>query len=82
MRALLLGEGLCRREPVHYYLLVDELEGEKEQYGVSVACQGEEAHFPRLTVSQRAVQELLDAMLKGCVTPVTAQDVVEDWLLR
>ena len=82
MRAPLLGEVLCRSQPARYYLLVDELEGEKELYGVGVTYRGETARFPGLTLSQRAVQELLSAMMGGCVTPASASAVVDDWLLR
>ena len=35
-----------------------------------------------LAVSEGAVRELLAAMGRGSVTPATARDIVEDWLLR
>lgn len=82
MRILLLGEVMCLREPVRYYLLVEELDGEKEQYGVCVSYREEKVRLPGLTVSQRAVQELLGTLIRGRVTPVSVPAVVDDWLLR
>ena len=52
-----------------------------ESYGVRVVeAGGEEAAFPHLTVSRTRIVELLTALCGAFVTPVTAGDVVADWL--
>lgn len=64
---------------IQYYLLGDQ---NGQAYGLAVSYRGEEAAFSDLTASAPAIRELLHAMRKGTVTPVTAGDIVEDWLLR
>ncbi|MDY3985222.1 DUF6514 family protein [Dysosmobacter sp.] len=64
---------------IHYYLLRDRC---GPSYGLAVSYRGEEAVFSDLAVSEGAVRELLAAMGRGSVTPATARDIVEDWLLR
>ena len=41
----------------------------------------EKTVIPRITPSQVAVLALAERLIRGCVTPVTARDIVEDWLL-
>ena len=80
MRRLLFGEAGSETPTVRYYLLVTELSGELEQYGVEVERGEERSAIPGLAASQRRVQELLARMVRGAVTPVCARDVAEDWL--
>ena len=81
MRALFYGQAECLGQPVYYELLADELTGDKECYGLRVRCGEDTAEARDLTTSQRRIQELLDALVRGAVTPITTRDVVEDWLL-
>lgn len=50
-------------------------------YGVLVEGGGDRALIPSVAPSRRRVQALLAVMMQGRVTPITARDVVEDWLL-
>ncbi|MBR1689491.1 MAG: hypothetical protein IJ713_01795 [Oscillibacter sp.] len=81
MRKLWVGSALCRGRLVHYYLLVKAPAGEREEYGVLVVLGTERALLPDLSASRRKVRSLLAAMRRGRVTPVTAADIAEDWLL-
>ena len=49
--------------------------------GIQVEVGREKTVIPRITPSQVAVLALAERLIRGCVTPVTARDVVEDWLL-
>lgn len=81
MRRTWVGRAECRGTAVHYYLVTEETAG-LERYGLQV-CYGEEAEtVGDITASRREIQSLLDAMVRGGVTPVAARDVVEDWLNR
>ena len=82
MRKLLFGSARCQDRPVRYFLLSRTLDNETEEYGAAVELGEERVELPGLTYSQREIQSLLDAMRRGIVTPVTARDVAEDWLLR
>lgn len=81
MRSCFFGKADCLDMPVYYDLLTEELEGEKECYGLRVRCGEETAEARDLTCSQRRIQELLESLVRGAVTPVALGDVVEDWLL-
>ena len=68
-----------------YCLLVEDIEVEGfhcESYGVLVVdpFTGEEARVRHVTVNAHRVAELLDALVRGGVTPTTLRDVVEDGL--
>ena len=76
-----MGTGCCCGETVKYYLLEDAAGSIAEQYGISLECGKEQATLPGITVSQSRILSLLDTLISGSVTPVTLQDVVEDWLL-
>lgn len=81
LRRILMGTGCCCGETVKYYLLEDAAGSIAEQYGISLECGKEQATLPGITVSQSRILSLLDTLISGSVTPVTLQDVVEDWLL-
>ena len=72
------GRAACLGQPVDYYLLRQE--GERPTYGVQVVYGEERSVIPNISLHAEAVCELLDKMAQGVVTPVTALDVVEDWL--
>lgn len=60
-----------------YYRLEDE-----KCYGVCIKDQaGAMAMIPNVTTKRRRIDALLRKMIRGCVSPVSMRDVVEDWLL-
>lgn len=81
MRKSLVGTSECKGSLVRYYLLVEDTVNDLETYGIAVEYQDEEDLFSDLTLSGREILSLLDIMMKGSVTPTTARDVIEDWLL-
>jgi len=76
MRKYLFAMAECREEPVRYYLL-----SEREGYGIGVEYKEEVVLLRGLDRALSGVEDLLRAMVRGCVTPTTARDVAEDWLL-
>ena len=81
MHRMLVGTAQCRKLPVRYYLLAEELHNETETYGVGVEYNGTLAEIHGITISQRRITALLYALIMGTVTPIALRDVVEDWLL-
>lgn len=81
LKKSLAGTAWCKGSEVHYYLLTEYLENELEVYGVSVEYLGETTVVSGITLSQRSVISLLNLLRQGTVTPTTARDVIEDWLL-
>ena len=82
LRACFVGRRPCCGAPVDYFLLVEEPDARLEHYGVRVESGGERAEIPGITASQTRILALVSRMMRGGVTPVTARDVVEDWLLE
>ncbi len=80
MRKVCFGQSECRGTAVRYYLLVEDWKGMGENYGFQIKYGRETVTVPRITSSQRRIQTLLGVLVRGCVTPVTAREVVEDWL--
>ena len=80
MRKRLVGTARCCTLPVHYFLLTGETEDGRKTYGVLVEGDGRTS-IPDITSSRSRVQSLLGRLIRGRVTPVTALDVVEDWIL-
>ncbi len=66
---------------VTYSLLIEETTGRMgcELYGVEVRMGEEAAAKPSLTASRASVDLLLDKLVRGCVTPITLGDIVEDY---
>lgn len=81
MRKQLIGEARCRELPVRYYLLEEAPDNGRRLYGILVEHGGERISLLELTCSRRRAEALLGLLIRGCVTPVTVRDVVEDWLL-
>ncbi len=81
MKKALTGIAWCKDSPIRYYLLTEELENGSTVYGTSVAYLGESAETRGLTFSYQSAVHLLDLLCRGTVTPVTARDVVMDWLI-
>ncbi len=79
VRKIWFGRSECRGGAVCYYLVAEEAAG-VERYGLQVRFGEETETVADVTSSQRQIQALLAAMARGGVTPVTARDVVEDWL--
>ena len=68
-------------QEIRYYLLLTGENG-RLNYGFSVAFGGEETRIPALTTSMQDVLELIERLANHAVTPVSAGDIVYDWLLR
>ena len=81
MKKSLAGTAWCKDSPVQYYLLTEELKNGSALYGISVTYLGETSDARGLTLSYGSVMHLLGLLRQGIVTPVTARDVVLDWLL-
>lgn len=78
-----------RPEMLLYSVLVDHVRdggGDSlcESYGVQIVRRGaggkETCAVPSITTSTRAIDELMEQLISGLVTPTTLKDVVEDWL--
>ena len=78
MRVCQIGAVRMGRDWLRYYLLrsVQSRNG----YGICVTCGDNATFIPGIAASEGEVRQLLRAMIRGRVTPVTARDVVEDWL--
>ena len=73
-----LGDGTALT--VHYWLLTEERR-EGRWYGISVTdSRGRAVRLPCLFQSRWEARRVLGRLAKGCVTTVTAKDVVEDYL--
>jgi len=80
-----LTDAAGRLRSFEYYVLVEEaMVGQTfccESYGVRVTDgSGDEAAVPNITTSTRRIDELMELLVRGGVTPCTLRDVVEDWL--
>ena len=73
-----VGSVQLEKKWLRYYLL----RSMKPQcgYGICVTCGSDAAFIPEITLSEVEVMQLLEVMVRGRVTPVTARDIVEDWL--
>ena len=78
MGVLQVGTVRLAGEWLRYYLL----RGLEPQggYGICVTCGEDAAFVPEISCSETKIRQLLHSMMKGRVTPVTARDVIEDWL--
>lgn len=76
-----MGDAECGGFPIHYYLLVETLKNDTELYGVAVEYRAERTEIPAVTVFRRRAEALAELLRRGQVTPVSARDVTEDWLL-
>ena len=78
MRVWQVGLVPLGREWLRYYLLRSP--EPRSEYGICVTCGGDTAFIPGITFSKIKIRRLLRSMMRGRVTPVTARDIVEDWL--
>ena len=69
-----------------YYIVIDQMEFRNglccESYGIKVLSPDtQEAEvIPNITISTARIDELAELMMRNCVSPATARDVVLDWL--
>lgn len=82
MGIVCFGQSEYRGLTVRYYLLEEETAEMGTCYGVELRCGDETETVPAITVSRQSAVTLLEALTRGCVTPVTVRDVVDDWLNR
>jgi len=88
MKTLTYGEKTLPLEnptQIRYSILVDEVSFMSghilcEYYGVQVEMGDQCEQIRYVTTSQKAIQELLELLEKGDVTPVSMYDVVNDWV--
>ena len=76
MKKALAGTAWCASSPIRYYLLTEQ---DSRNCGVLVEYRDEAAAVPGVASRQRTM-DLLRLLRQGRVTPVTAMDVIEDWL--
>ena len=81
MRSVFMGSRRLGGETLNYHLLVEEVEGLGENYGVLLEGFGQQAAIPGITAVQHRALSLLEGLRRGGVTPAGLRDVVEDWLL-
>lgn len=82
MEMRLIGSALCCGRQVQYYLTSEITQDGTENYGVLVKYDRESCVIPGITPSLQKIQELLDALIQGIVTPCTVRDGVMDWLAQ
>lgn len=62
-----------------YRLLVDP--DSPDRYGIAVSLNGEQTVVEHIVGSQALILSLLQSMERGCVTPVSVRDIIDDFLL-
>lgn len=71
---------------LRYYLTIELVESTRfcfERYGVRICDQnGFSSCVPALTSSATEIDELMTVLVENTVTPVTLEDVVQDWKSR
>lgn len=89
MRELYIGQvdlsnQIGRPATCEYWILIRTLPPPLtcESYGVRVTLvqTGEQAQVPDITVRPERVEELIQLLIAGGVTPCTLREIVEDWL--
>jgi len=63
---------------IQYKLGKNKLMG-KECYNIEVKCGEEVVLLPSIADSYQEAKTLFDMLVYGAVTPVTAEDIFEDW---
>ena len=82
MRRAVVGKRRCCQQEVTYSLLIEERENGTEDYGIEVRMGEDCVQIASVTPIQCRILSLVDRMVQGGVTPVTARDVVLDWLVE
>ena len=82
MKTCFVGSSECLDQTIRYSLLSASTEDGAEQYGVLVEYRDEQTAIPDITTSREDAENLLSLLVQGSVTPVSVQDVVDDWLQR
>lgn len=67
---------------IRYFLLKEYVKGQGETYGISVESGEEQVTVRQITTKREDIEELLERLIRGGVTPIAVRDVMEDWLLR
>ena len=82
MKRRLTGISVVCGAEVPYWLVKDLSPSGGDTYGFAVEREGERAEYRDLSPMYQDVFDLLKTLARCGVTPVTAGDIVEDWLLR
>ena len=67
---------------LEYELQKEPLINGSVSYSIQVRKGEETATLVDVSTSYQAARELFDMLVRGSVTPITAFDILEDWLLR
>lgn len=81
MEKVLTGICVWKEEPIRYYMIRHLAGGITDAYGILVEFKEERAVIEHISPVRKKVQDLLECMRKGMVTPVSVPDIVEDWLI-
>ena len=81
MRRILTGRADTGNMNIHYELYQKRKLNGINSYSIKVKKGLETAVLADITSSGSKAKEFFDMLIRGCVTPVTASDVLEDWLL-
>ena len=81
MNTCLVGTAEYLGSSIEYHLITDVLDG-TERYGILVQLGTEQAAISDISTSKERVQALAEQMMAGSVSPITARDIVEDWLAQ
>ena len=82
------GQDSQKLSGVQYFIVAEDLFSDYgvpllESYGVCVCINGKEEEksvIRHITSSSAKIEELMELLLRNGVTPVSLNDVVEDWL--
>ncbi|MBE6963001.1 MAG: hypothetical protein E7443_00175 [Ruminococcaceae bacterium] len=81
MKRTLFATAICRGLPIRYYLLLQK-KAAGYSYGIRVEYNGESVTAAGLSLSEMKIRQLLGTLVRGCVTPVSVPDILQDWLLE
>ena len=80
MKHVRIAYAHCREGQIAYELLAETIENDKVIYGIRITYGNDEILIRGITPRILKAEALFAAMVRGVVTPVTARDIVEDWL--
>ena len=85
LKSIAMEDAQGRGHTYDYSIIIDEMDVGPfscESYGLRIREQerGEECIVPHITTSISRIDALCELVLAGGVTPLTLEDVVNDWL--
>lgn len=79
MEKRFVGESEVLKLAVYYFIIKETVDG-KPRFGIEVARGDDVLTMREITDDGNACIALLQTMIKGKVTPLTAQYIVQDWM--